>query len=114
MPSDDALEFFAQKLGVDLEELATGRPAGAAKELRLKAEKARVSISDGQIETAKRSVKEVIKQAREFHVPRVEARGHEVLALARERSGDLDGAVKSYGKVLELLREEASLDAKSE
>lgn len=107
MPSEDALEFFAQKLGVDRDELATGRPAGVAADLRLRVEQARVSISDGQIDAAKKSAQSAIRDAREFRLPRVQARGHEVLALAQERSGDLDGAVRSYEKAVELLKDEA-------
>ncbi len=107
MPSEDALEFFAQKLGVDSDELATGRPAGVAAELRVRVEQARAGISEGHLDAAKKSTQSVIKEAREFRLPRVEARAHEVLALALERSGDFEGAVRSYEKAVGILKSEA-------
>lgn len=106
-PSNDALEFFAQKLGVEFDELATGRPRGLTDELKLQVARAREEISRGNFGEAKSTAHKVVRKAREFDLVRIEAKAHEVAALAHERSGDLEGAIRRYEKAVDLLRREA-------
>lgn len=106
-PSPKALEFFAQKLRVDIDELATGRPKGLATQLRLQLENARADLSHGQLEKARQEALSVIKRAREFELPRVEARAHEIEALAMEQGGELEDAINMYERAIELLRNDA-------
>ena len=77
VPSQTALDFLAQKLGVDTEELELGRPKGSAERLRLQLEEARGDISSGNLDRALRTSNDVIRKAKEFRLGRVEARGYE-------------------------------------
>lgn len=107
MPSDEALEFFAQKMGADLDELSTGRPKGLAAELRHRLQDARLQISRGRIREAKAEAQRVIKEAKEFDLPRVQAGGYEIDALATEQSGNLPGAINRWQKAADILGRDA-------
>lgn len=107
MPSGDALEFFAEKLSVEVDELALGKPKGLASELRLKLQNARLDITNGRLKEARKAAQEVVKQAREFDMHRIEARGYEIRALAIEQSGDLPAAIRDWEKAAEILSREA-------
>lgn len=107
MPSVGALEFFAQKLGVDTEELSTGRPPGIAPELRRELEKARLDISRGQIEKVRSKVQTVRRKAKEYQLPRIEARALEVEGLALEQAGDAEAALRCFEKAAEVLHADA-------
>ncbi|MFI9150969.1 helix-turn-helix domain-containing protein [Streptomyces sp. NPDC053367] len=51
-PSDDALRHLAERLGVEFEELATGRPARLATDLRLRLTEAQRTLAVGEAEEA--------------------------------------------------------------
>jgi tetratricopeptide (TPR) repeat protein len=107
MPSEEAMAFFAQKLGVEVEELTTGRPKGLPSELRLRLQSARLDITNGRLEEARKAAKEAVKRAREFGLHRIEARAYEIEALAIEQSGDLPTAIRQWQKAAQLLGGEA-------
>lgn len=107
MPSEEALEFFAQKLGVDTEELATGRPPGIAPELRRELERARLDLSRGHVKQVRPKVQGIRRKAREFNLPRVEARALEIEGLASEQSGDAEAALRCYERAVEVLHNDA-------
>lgn len=106
-PSPVALDFLAQKLGVDTEELALGRPKGIAEELRLELEQARGNISSGNLERALLKSHEVIRKAKEFKLGRVEARGYEIQGLVLEHDGNLPAALSCYDRASNGLQSEA-------
>lgn len=107
MPSEVALEFFAQKLGVDTEELSTGRPPGIAPELRRELEKARLDLSKGEISRVRSTVQAIRKQAKGFGLARVEARALEIEGIAFEQSGDAEAALRCYERAVDALQGDA-------
>lgn len=101
-PSPKALEFFAAKLGVEPEELATG--LNPARELELMAEylQARrllASDEEGVRSEAKKVLNRVLKKARSIGSEEMSARCQLGLAIAAEADNDLDGALDLYARV---------------
>jgi tetratricopeptide (TPR) repeat protein len=76
--SDEALEHIAQRLGVAFEELAVGRPAHLATDLRLRLTEAQRVLADGRAEEA----------AEQYGALLAEAQTH---GLASEQAGALLG-----------------------
>jgi tetratricopeptide (TPR) repeat protein len=105
-PSPRALEFFADKLGVTVEQLATGRPPDLAPRLESELLQARLAVSDGRIAEAERRFAHVAWEARRFDLLRLQAKAEEGRALARERAGDTAAALERYRRALELLEGE--------
>ncbi|MET9253540.1 tetratricopeptide repeat protein [Streptomyces sp. NPDC003717] len=62
-PSDEALRHLAGRLGVGYEELATGRPAGLATDLRLRLTEAYRTLAAGGAEPAARQYAELLAEA---------------------------------------------------
>jgi tetratricopeptide (TPR) repeat protein len=105
-PSREALEHFAAKLGVDVEELVTGRPRDLEARLRLVVQEARVQISDGRFEEADAGLRRVVREAKRHRLHRLEARAEEVRGLWLERSGKPEEALERFRRAEELLRDE--------
>ena len=105
-PSREALEHFAAKLGVDVEQLITGREPDLEARLRLRLQEARVQISDGRIEEADAGLRQVVRDARRYTLPRLEARAEEVRGLRLERGGRPEEALEHYQRAEEILRDE--------
>lgn len=105
-PSREALEHFAAKLGVDVEQLLTGREPDLEARLRLRLQEARVQVSDGRIEEADAGLRQVVRDARRYALPRLEARAEEVRGLRLERGGRPEEALERYQRAEEILRDE--------
>ncbi len=105
-PSRTAIEFFADKLGVDPDHLATGRPPDLILRLEMQLQDARVSVSDGRLDEAEQMFAHVAWDARRFGLVRLHAQAEEGRALRRERAGDPAGALSQYRRAVELLAEE--------
>ncbi len=105
-PSRDALEHFATKLGVDVDELLTGRTPDLDVRLRLRLHEARVQISDGRFAEADEGLRHVVRQSKKFALPRLEAKAEEVRGLWLQRSGSPDEALEHYQRAEDLLRDE--------
>lgn len=113
-PSEAALEHFAAKLGVGVDELRTGRSPSLRPSLELELQDARVAISSGELERAAAAVAHAVDAARAHALPVVEAKGEEVYGLLCERRGDPEGALAHYERAERLLRDEpptAAVDA---
>jgi tetratricopeptide (TPR) repeat protein len=95
-PSSRALEHFAQKLGVEVEEILSGQPPGLARQLRLGLHEARVDISGGRRKEAENRLRNIELQAEEFDLLRVAAGVEELRGLAAERAGDHESALRRY------------------
>lgn len=106
-PSEQALRHFADKLGVDIEQLLTGRPPGLNARLRLQLELARQGISRGELDEARRSIQGVVVQAKNFLLVRVLARSLELRGLIEEREGHFEAAIKRYEETARVLSDEA-------
>ncbi|MGW1956032.1 helix-turn-helix domain-containing protein [Streptomyces sp. NPDC001920] len=72
-PSDDALRHLAERLGVGFDELATGRPARLATDLRLRLTEAQRTLAVGQAETAAEQYTALLAEAREHRLVEAEA-----------------------------------------
>lgn len=105
-PSHQALEHFASKLDVEVEELLTGRPPDLEVRLRVRLHEARVAISDGRFVEADTGLKHVSREARRHALPRLEARAEETRGLWLERSGKPEEALEHYQRSEEILRDE--------
>lgn len=105
-PSRAALEHFAAKLGVQVEELETGRAPDLEARLRLRLQEARVQISDGHVDEADAGLRQVAREAKRYALPRLQARAEEVRGLWLERSGRPEEALERYQRAEELLRDE--------
>jgi len=103
-PSREALEHFASKLGVEVEEIATGRPGDLATKLMLRLGEARVALSAGGLDEAAAVFRAVAREARRYRLPTVEARAEEGLGMRLERRGEPEEALHHYQRAEELLR----------
>src|SRR5512134_1176792 len=105
-PSRQALEHFAAKLGVDADELETGRAPDLEPSLRLRLHQARVDISEGRFANADAELRKIGRDAKRFGLVRLEAATHEVRGLWLQRSGRPEEALTHYQLADELLRDE--------
>lgn len=101
-PSAKALEFFATKLGVNPQELATGRNPATDLEFMATYLEARSLLASGQ-ETDRReaesTLRKLAKKAGKISSHDIAAKCHLGLALAAEADNDLPGALKIYAEV---------------
>ncbi|MFE9020370.1 tetratricopeptide repeat protein [Streptomyces sp. NPDC007808] len=72
-PSDDALRHLAERLGVGFDELATGRPARLATDLRLRLTEAQRTLAVGEAEAAAEQYTALLAEAREHQLVEAEA-----------------------------------------
>jgi tetratricopeptide (TPR) repeat protein len=101
-PSPQALEFFAERLGVSPEYLATGIPDGVDIRLRYKLEQARQDIKTEHPQDAERKVREVLKEAEEYRLAPMQAQALSVLGEALARMpGRVRDAIDAYEQALE-------------
>lgn len=105
-PSPTAAKHFAQKLGMDVDELLTGRPPHLAAALRLRLQEARVALSRGEFEETETIAEKAVRDAKKYRLVRLQAAGLELLALAAERRSQLGRAQELYQEIEELLRDE--------
>ncbi len=113
-PSRDALEYFASKLGVQADELLTGRPPDLVPRLELRLQEARFSLSAGRLEEADDELSAIEREARRYKLRRLQAGAEEGRGLLLERQGKLEEGLEHYQRAEELLRGEpvtASVDA---
>ena len=103
-PSREALEHFAGKLGIDVEELVTGRPADLETRLRLRLAEARVTLSEGRLEEAASAYSAVVRDAKRYRLPELEASAEVGLGIGIERRGEPERALDRFQRAEELLR----------
>jgi tetratricopeptide (TPR) repeat protein len=101
-PSRRALEHFAARFGVDVDDLAAGRPPGLEADLTLRSHEARLQASSGSPAEASTRFRELIAEARRYGLANVEAKGIEGLALCLERVGDPEKAAEEYERAEEV------------
>lgn len=113
-PSKEALEHFAAKLGLEVEELLTGRPPDLMARLELRLQEARIALSDGRLDEADEVFKALAKEAKRYRLARIEAKAEEGRGLWFERRGEPETALEHYQRAEEILRSEpptAKVDA---
>ncbi len=106
MPSRAALEHFAVRLGMEADELITGRPSDLLPQLTLELQEARVAISAGRYREAEEQLGKVKKAAARYGLRRIEARVEEGLGLAAERRGAVSRALEHFERAEGLLSHE--------
>lgn len=108
-PSRRALQHFADRLGVSVDELATGRPPDLEARLELRLHEARVALSDGRRNEAAAALEEATRGARRYGLRRIEAGAEMAIGLMEERKGDPEGALGHYQRAEELLSDEPAI-----
>ncbi|MEV5932280.1 helix-turn-helix transcriptional regulator [Streptomyces sp. NPDC052079] len=88
-PSDDALRHLADRLGVEFDELATGRPARLVTELRLRLTEAQRTLAAGTAEEAVRQYKALLAEAETHGLAEEEAAALLGLGECALESGEL-------------------------
>ncbi len=104
-PSREAVEFFAAKLGVGVEELLTGRPPDLEARLELRLQEARHALSDGRLEEGRTGLQAVAREARRYGLEALRARAEEGLGLAFERAGRPEEALAHYERAEAIARD---------
>jgi tetratricopeptide (TPR) repeat protein len=115
-PSRRALEYFAAKLGTDVDHLVTGRPPDLAPQLELRLQEARIELSDGRLQQADETFKSVAEEAKRYGLRRLQARAEEGRGLWLERQGRPEEALEHYQRANTILAAEpptARVDAVS-
>jgi tetratricopeptide (TPR) repeat protein len=107
IPSRPALEFLAKQLGVDVDELATGKPADLEPRLEARLMEARIDVSGGKLDQAEEALGSVVKEARRYHLARLEAKAEDAMGLILERRGKPEAALERYQRAEEILRTES-------
>ena len=105
-PSREAIEHFAAVLGVRAEELETGRAPDLEARLRFRLQEARVQISDGRSDEAAAGLRQVVRDAKRYGLPRLQARAEEVRGLFAQRAGRPEEALQHYQLTEDLLRDD--------
>jgi len=102
-PSRQALAYFASKLGVEVEELETGRQAGTVARLQLAVQEALVSLSAGRIDEADAAFRSIARKAQRAGLPLLQARAEEGEGMLLERQEHPEEALEHYQRAEELL-----------
>ncbi len=91
-PSSDILDHLAARLGVEVDELLTGRPAGLEARLDLELQDGRSRLQRGDVDGAQAAVDSVLRSARKNALTRTEAKALTLGALVVESTGDIPTA----------------------
>ena len=102
-----ALEHFASRLEMEVDELLTGRPPGLGPRLELELLEARRLASSGQVDEAERIYIAVGREAKRYGEKRLQAYVEEGKALCAERRGRLEDAIDLCEGAQELLKGES-------
>jgi tetratricopeptide (TPR) repeat protein len=105
-PSPKAIQHFADRLGVDPDELATGRSPGREAELRLRLQEAMVDLSTGRIDQADKATRSIAREAKALKLPQLQANAEEVRGLLLERQDRVEEALGRFSLAEEILRDE--------
>ncbi|WP_329376316.1 helix-turn-helix transcriptional regulator [Streptomyces sp. NBC_01351] len=105
-PSETALRFLAGRLGTSYEELATGRPAHLATELRLALADAQVTLATGEADAAADRYLGLLARAEELALAPEQAEARLGLGECALESGELVGAIAHFEAAERLLADE--------
>jgi tetratricopeptide (TPR) repeat protein len=100
-PSPEAIEFFAQQLGVSSHFLATGVPEDIEEQLRYRLQEAKVAIREGRGGDAQDLAASVGAQAEEYALSPLVHKGKLILAEALAQQGRYPEAIDVYEEALE-------------
>lgn len=95
-PSETALRFLAGRLGISYEELATGRPAALATELRLALTDAQRTLATGSAREAAGAFRRLLEEAERLGLPDERAEALLGLGDCALEAGELTEAAKHF------------------
>jgi tetratricopeptide (TPR) repeat protein len=101
-PSPAAIKHLGKKLGVDQEELITGRPHDYKVTLEVSLGTATEDVFNGRFEVAQKRINEILREAGPLGLTRLQARAEEMLGIAEERQGNSEEALRHFESALEL------------
>lgn len=93
-PSEEAVRHFAGQLGVDPQELLTGRPAHLGVELEMRLVRARHAVSTDDLAAAEQAYAAARNDAADHGLVRLEAKALLGLARCAERAGNVQAAMR--------------------
>jgi tetratricopeptide (TPR) repeat protein len=99
-PSPKALSFFAAKLGVTPEYLATGVPEDLEESLRYQLEETRQAVRDGRAREAEGTVRPVVAQAEQYGLTGVRSEAMTLLGQALVAEGRHREAIDAFEDAL--------------
>jgi tetratricopeptide (TPR) repeat protein len=99
-PSNEALHFFAERLGVSPTYLATGIPDGVEARLQYDLEEAREHIRLGDPVEAEQHLEKLLAKAQEYDLPRLQSQTLTVLGDSLRQTGQHRKAVDVYDRAL--------------
>ncbi|MER7730565.1 tetratricopeptide repeat protein [Streptomyces erythrochromogenes] len=105
-PSETALRFLAGRLGTSYEELATGRPAHLATELRLALTDAQRTLATGEAAEAAVRYRGLLAEAEELGLLPEQAQARLGLGECALESGELPAAIGHFEEAERLLADE--------
>ncbi|MEV7287736.1 helix-turn-helix transcriptional regulator [Streptomyces sp. NPDC093252] len=104
-PSDEALRHLADRLGVGFDELATGRPARLATDLRLRLTEAQRTLATGAAEEAAEQYTALLTEATAHALPAEQATALLGLGECGLDTGDIVAARRSFERAEQVLGE---------
>lgn len=100
-PSAEAVQFFAERLGVSPQYLATGIPDGVEAHLQYGLEDARELVRQGDPQEAERRLEKLLAQMQEYDLPRLQAQTLTALGDALRQQGEHRRAIDIYEQATE-------------
>lgn len=107
-PSPRALEHVAERLGVKVEHLITGRDPDLDLRLRVEVDRAMASIHSGETEEARSELLRLLNKAKKLRLEEVCARSEEGLALIAQRAGRWDEVFERLDAAEAYVRDEVT------
>ena len=102
-PSTKAIEHFAARLGVDPDELTTGRSPDREARLRLRLQEAMVDLSAGRLQEAEKASRSIAREAKALRLAGLQAMAEETRGLLLERQDRVEEALGRYTLAEEIL-----------
>ncbi|MEU9166811.1 tetratricopeptide repeat protein [Streptomyces sp. NPDC048420] len=111
-PSDDALRHLADRLGVDFQELATGRPAHLVTDLRLRLTEAQRTLATGEAEESAEQYARLLAEADALDLSEVRAAALLGLGECAVETGELSAARQYFERSEKALGDDVPLPAR--
>lgn len=106
IPSPAAVAHFANRLQIDPEELATGRPTSLPAELRFKLQEGFHKLYSAEYMAAEKQFKDINDAAQRYAMVRIAAQARVGLGIAAERQNDPQKGAVHFAAARELLQNE--------
>ncbi|MBO4210544.1 helix-turn-helix domain-containing protein, partial [Micromonospora echinofusca] len=98
-PSAPALAYIADRLGIPVDDLRFGRPAGAAADLTAELAAARRALSAGGLDAAERALADIRRRADQYHLAEVSGWARYYTAEVHLHRGAASAAAQGYDRL---------------